>query len=82
MAQNDHSSQPSSKALWFIIPIAIGLSLLLTNLHHTEPRAVLPGHIGDIKKVEVAPAAADTMHKDTTHTNTADHTPASTEHSR
>lgn len=79
MAQNDHSPQPSSKALWFIVPIAIGLSLLLTNLHHTEPKATLSGQLGEAKK-EASPMAthaADTTHADTTHVDTMHmHTPA------
>jgi hypothetical protein len=71
MAQNEHANQPSSKALWFIVPIAIGLSLLLTNLEHTPPKPTLSGKVGEMKK-ETAPVAepvaqpaADTTHSET-----------------
>ncbi|MFN6379856.1 MAG: hypothetical protein ACK4WD_11300 [Flavobacteriales bacterium] len=54
-------NKPSSKLLWTIGPVCVGLTLLLTNAgSKTEPKKeVLSGALPEITKVEVpAPAAA------------------------
>jgi hypothetical protein len=54
-------NKPSSKLLWIIGPVCVGLTLLLTNAGgKTEPKKeVLSGALPEVKKVEApAPAAA------------------------
>jgi hypothetical protein len=58
-------NQTSSKLLWTIGPVCVGLTLLLTNAGgKTEPKKeVLSGALPEVKKVEApapAPAPADT----------------------
>jgi hypothetical protein len=54
-------NQPSSKLLWIIGPVCVGLTLMFTSANHnTEPKKeVLSGALPEVTKVE-APAPADT----------------------
>jgi hypothetical protein len=54
-------NQPSSKLLWIIGPVCVGLTLMFTSAgKNTEPKKeVLSGALPEITKVEApAPAAA------------------------
>ncbi|MFN0031856.1 MAG: hypothetical protein ACKVOR_06835 [Flavobacteriales bacterium] len=46
-----HANQPSSRLLWLIGPAAVGITLLFTNLHITEPLPQMPGDLG-LEKVK------------------------------
>lgn len=54
-------NQPSSKLLWIIGPVCVGLTLMFTSAgQNTEPKKeVLSGALPEVTKVEApAPAAA------------------------
>lgn len=79
----NQENQPSSKLLWIIGPICVGLTLMFTSAgKNTEPKKeVLSGALPEVKKVEApvsVAAPADTAavapaHADTTAAHAAGH---------
>jgi hypothetical protein len=82
MANHDpnHSSHERT-ILWIILPAAVAVSLLFTNLNHKmeAPAERLSAKIDAAKKVE-APAEKHTEAADTTHTVAAEGAHADTTH--
>ncbi len=64
MSQNDHSSQPNSRALWVIVPLAVSLSLMFTNLKYQQPKPTLAGNLGEMKHAASKLEAANQSHID------------------
>lgn len=72
MSNIDSSSEPNSRALWVIIPLAVGLSLMFTNLKYEQPKPHLKGDLGTMKhevETEHSNHSADTSHVESAHTD-------------
>ncbi len=70
MSNIDSSSEPNSRALWVIIPLAVGLSLMFTNLKYEQPKPQLKGDLGAPKhelKIDPSNHTDDTTHVESAH---------------
>jgi hypothetical protein len=83
MANHDtnHSSHERT-ILWIILPAAVAVSLLFTNLNHKidAPSERLSAKLDVAKKVEVPDAAPAEAHSDTTHAVATEGAHADTTH--
>jgi hypothetical protein len=83
MANHDpnHSSHERT-ILWIILPAAVAVSLLFTNLNHKmeAPAERLGAKIDAPKKVEAPAAKSEEAHSDTTHVVAAEGAHADTTH--